>query len=74
GFAAASLEPYLSTGKIMEGGQTRIYGKMWLVGCDVSKDSERLRLLLRDRARSLGLVDERGEDYSGGDFVFMVAR
>jgi hypothetical protein len=74
GFVAASLEVYLSTGKIMEGGLTRIYGKMWLVGCDVSKDSERLRLLLRDRARSLGLVDERGEEYSGGNAVFMVAR
>jgi hypothetical protein len=74
GFVAASLEAYLSTGKVMEGGQTRIHGKVWLVGCDVSKDSEHVRRLLRDRARSLGLVDERGEDYSGGDAVFMVAR
>ena len=74
GFTAAFLAPYLSTGKIMDGGQTRVYDKMWLVGCDVSNDSERLRLLLRYRARSLGLVDEHGEDYSGGDFVFMVAR
>jgi hypothetical protein len=46
----------------------------WLVGRDVSNTPSNIRQRLQERAASVGLIDENGALYSGGDIVFMVAR
>jgi hypothetical protein len=48
--------------------------KRWLVGCDLSDKSPDLKGRLQGRAGQVGLIDEEGNPYSGGDLVFMIAR
>jgi hypothetical protein len=48
--------------------------KKWIVGCDVSNESPRVKERLKGRGGAIGLIDENGSTYSGGDFVFMIAR
>jgi hypothetical protein len=48
--------------------------KRWLVGRDLSDKSPGVKERLQGSADQLGLIDEEGNPYSGGDFVFMIAR
>jgi hypothetical protein len=46
----------------------------WLVGDDLSDRSPSVKERLQERTGTLGLIDENGNTYSGGDLVFMIAR
>jgi hypothetical protein len=48
--------------------------KKWLVGCYLSELSPEVKKRLQERANGVGLIDEKGSSYSGGDLVFMIAR
>ena len=48
--------------------------KKWIVGCDVSDKPSGVRQHLRGRAHEANLIDQSGNPYSGGDFVFMIVR
>jgi hypothetical protein len=48
--------------------------KKWIVGCDVSNEPSGIKQRLKERANPMGLIDENGNSYSGGDFVFLIVR
>jgi hypothetical protein len=48
--------------------------KKWLVGRGLSDKSPGVKERLQGSADPLGLIDEEGNPYAGGDFVFMIVR
>jgi hypothetical protein len=61
-------EEYLFLAVQLEG------NKKWLVGRGLSDKSPGVKERLQGSADPLGLIDEEGNPYSGGDFVFMIVR
>lgn len=48
--------------------------KLWVVGMDIAQKPEGVKNKLQDRAKTVGLLSEAMELYTGGNWVFMVAR